>query len=108
VESGFGEVIEQDVRFAIQDFIVLLNGCLTDGLGEMTFARAARTEKQRVFPFGDESAGSQIEDQAAIHLGIKGEVEVVQRLVEVAERGLFTPTLQQSLATAGQLVGDQA
>jgi hypothetical protein len=36
----------------------------------MTLARAARAGKQSVFPLDDESAGGQIEDQAAIHFRV--------------------------------------
>ena len=70
-------------------------------------ARAAGAEKQRIFPLGKERARGQVKDQAAIHLRIEGEVEVVQRLVHVAERGLFAPPVEQSFAAPGQLVGDQ-
>ena len=38
---------------------------------------------------GDKSAGGQIEDQAAIHLLIEGEVEVIEGLLGVAELGLL-------------------
>jgi hypothetical protein len=59
------------------------------------------------FPLGKERARGQVEDQAPIHLRIEGEVEVVQRLVRIAERGLFAPPVEQSLAAPRQLVGDQ-
>jgi len=45
--------------------------------------------------------------QTAIHLGIEGEVEVVQCLVGVAECSLFAPPLQKALTAPGQFVGDQ-
>ena len=50
----------------------------------------------------------QIEDQAAIHLLVESEVEVVESLLGVAELGLLCPPLQQALATQGEFVGDQA
>ena len=53
-------------------------------------------------------ARSQVEDQAAIHLGIEVEVEVVERLLRVAEGGLLAPPLQQAVTAPGQFVGDQA
>jgi hypothetical protein len=65
------------------------------------------TEKQCVFVTGDEGTSGEIEDQAAIHLLIEVEVEVVQGLLGVAELGLLCPPLQQALATAGEFVGDQ-
>ena len=55
----------------------------------------------------DEGAGSEIEDQAAIHFLVEVEVEVVERLLGVAELGLFFPPLQQALATPGEFVRDQ-
>ena len=107
VGDGLGQFIQQDVRFAIQHAVALLDGGLADGLGQVTLARAAGTEKQRIFPLADEGARGQVEDQAAIHLRIEGEVEVVQRLVRIAEGGLFAPALQQPVAAPGEFVGDQ-
>jgi hypothetical protein len=72
------------------------------------FSRSARTEKQRVFALADERGSGQIEDQAAIHLGIEGEVEVVERPVGIAEAGLFAAALQQPVPTACEFVRDQA
>ena len=46
VGHGVGEFIEQDVGFAVEHTIALLNGGLTDGLSQMTFARAAGPEKE--------------------------------------------------------------
>jgi hypothetical protein len=107
VESGFGQLIEQGVGFAVEHAIPLLDGGLADGLSQVTFAGARRTEKQGVFVTGDEGAGRQIEDQAAIHLLIEGEVEVVEGLLGVAELRLLCPSLQQALAAPGEFVGDQ-
>jgi hypothetical protein len=61
-----------------------------------------------VFVARDERASGQIEDQAAIHLLIESEVEVVEGFLGVAELGLLFPPLQQALATQGEFVGDQA
>src|SRR5438034_11540901 len=79
------------MRFAIHHAIALQDGGLADSLRQVALARAAGAEKQRIFPLGKERARGQVKDQAAIHLRIEGEVEVVQRLVHVAERGLFAP-----------------
>jgi len=86
----------------------LLDGGLPDSLGQVRFTGAAGAEEQRIFPFVDKGAGGQIENQTAIHLRIEGEVEVVQRLVWVAEGGLFAAPVEQPLTAPGQLVGDQA
>jgi hypothetical protein len=56
----------------------------------------------------DEGTGSQIEHQAAIHFSVEVEVEVIESFVRVAELGLFFSSLQQSLATTSEFVGDEA
>src|ERR1035438_143220 len=93
--------------FAVEYPVALLDGRLSNCLGQMALARAAWPEKQRVFPFADEGAGSKIEDQATIHFRVESEVEVVQCSVRVAERGLFAPPFQQTIAASGQFVADQ-
>ena len=42
IGDGIGQIIEQDMRFSIHHAVVLLNGRVTDGLGQMTLAGAAR------------------------------------------------------------------
>ena len=64
-------------------------------------SRPAGTQEKCIFPLADESTGGQVKHQAAIHLRVKSEVEVVQSLVRVAEGGLFAPAIQESLAAAG-------
>src|ERR1700733_4851494 len=73
----------------------------------MALASAAGAEEQSVFPLSDEGAGGQIEDQAAIHLRVKTEVEIIQSSLRVAERCLFTPPFQQTVTPSGQFVRDQ-
>src|SRR5580704_17608056 len=74
----------------------------------MAFAGAAGAEKQRVFALPDEGAGGQIEDQAAIHLRVETEVEIIKSSLRVAEGGLLAPPLQQTIAAPRQFVRDQA
>jgi len=97
VSHGIGEFIQQYVGFAIEDTIALQNGGLSDGLSQMTLARAARPEKQRVFPLANEGACGQIEDQAAVHLRVEGEVEAVERSVGVPKAGLFAATFEPAV-----------
>src|SRR5579859_1992064 len=94
--------------FAVEDAIALLDRGLSDGLRQVAFAGAAGTEKQRVFPLSDEGAGSQVEDQAAIHLRVKTKVEIIQSSLRVAEGGLFSSPLQQTVAAPSQFVSNQA
>ena len=85
------------MSFAIDDFVALQNGGLPDSLSQMTLARAARTEEQSVLALADEAAGSQIEDQTAIHFRIG-----------VSKSGLFAPALEQPIGTARECVRYQA
>ena len=87
--------------------MALLDGSVTDGLCQMALARAAWTEKERIFPARDESAGGQIEHQTAVHLRIESEIEVVQRLVGVAKAGLLSAALQQAIRAPGEFIRDQ-
>jgi hypothetical protein len=52
--------------------------------------------------------GSEIEHQTAIHLTVEVEIEVIEALLRVSELGLFFSSLQQSLATTSEFVGDEA
>src|SRR5271166_5906170 len=101
VEGGFGQLIEQAVGLAVEHAITLLNGGLADSLGQMAFAAAGWTEKQCVFVAGNEGTGGQVEHQAAVHLLVEGEVEVVEGSLRVAELRLFTSPLQQPITSSG-------
>ena len=73
----------------------------------MAFARAARPEKQRIFALGDEDTSGEVEHQAAVHLRVEREVEVVKRAIGIAEGGLFAAALQQSIGAAREFVRDE-
>lgn len=88
--------------------MALLDRRLSDSLRQVTLASPAGAEKQRVFPLSDEVAGGQIEGEAAIHLRVKTEVEIIQSSLWVAERCLFTPPFQQAVSASGQFVCHQA
>jgi hypothetical protein len=56
---------------------------------------------------GNEGAGGQFKDQAAVHLLVEVEVEVVECLKRVAELGLLAAALQHAVGATGEFVGDQ-
>ena len=56
----------------------------------------------------DEGAGGQVEDQAAVHLLVEVEVEVVEGSLRVAKLGLLGPAFQQAIAATSEFVRDQA
>jgi hypothetical protein len=71
----------------------------------MAFAGTRRTEKQRVFVLGDEVGGGEIEDEAAVHLLIEVEVEVIERFERIAKLRVFSAAFQQTIAPTIQFVG---
>jgi hypothetical protein len=73
----------------------------------MALTRARRPQKQGIFTAFDEPGSGQIEDQTAVHLGIEGKVEVVERLLRVAKLGLLAATFQQAITAPHQFVGHQ-
>src|SRR5258708_28894942 len=92
VHDGIGQLVEQHMGFAIEHAIALLNGGLADGLRQVALAGAAGPEKQCVFALADEGTCGQVEYQAALHLGIEVEVEVIKRLLRITEGGLRAPS----------------
>jgi len=74
----------------------------------MACAAAGWADKKGVFVAGDEGRGRQIENQTAIHLGIEGEVEVVEVFLRIAKLSLLSPTFQQAIAASSEFVRDQA
>ncbi len=73
----------------------------------MTLPGARWTEKQSVFPPIDELGGSEIEDEAAIHLLVEIEVEGIEIFVGVAKLSVLDAALEQTIGSDGELVGDQ-
>lgn len=98
----FGEFLQQDMRLPIDHAIVLLDGSLADGLSQVAFPRPAWTQEKSIIPLADEGTGGQVKHQAAVHLRVEGEIEVVQSLVRVAEGGLFAPPIQDALICGGR------
>jgi hypothetical protein len=58
--------------------------------------------------FGDEVSGGEIEDEAAVHLLVEVEVEVVERFLRIAKRGVFSAAFQQTIAPTMQFIGYEA
>src|ERR1700691_4744810 len=107
VQCSVGYLFQQDVRFAIQHAIALLDDSVPVGLCAVTLTASTRTKEQCVLPPSDPCGGGQVEDQTAVHLWVELEVEVIQLLVWVTELRLLVAPLQQSLAATGKFVGDQ-
>ena len=108
IDGSFGQLFQQMMSLAVEDTVALLDGGLADGLGQVTFAGARWTENEGILVASDEGAGGQIENQAAVHFGIEGEVKAVQGFVGITELSLLAPAFQQPVTTAGQLIADQA
>src|SRR5437764_10131466 len=94
INGSFGQLFQQMMRLAVEDTVALLDGGLTDGLSQVAFAGARWTENEGILVANDEGAGGQIENQAAVHFGIEGEVKAVQGFVGITELGLLAPAFQ--------------
>jgi len=95
------------VCFAIEHTVALLDNPVSDGLGAVALTTSSWTEEQCVFATTDPCGSGQIEDETAVHLWIKLEVEIVKAFVSVTELGLLVAPLQQSFAATGKFVRDQ-
>src|SRR5882724_3352615 len=73
--EAIGQLFDQDMRLSIDDAVALLDRSAADGLGEMTLARARRTEQQHVFALTDKTRGCEIVDERAIHLLVEIEIK---------------------------------
>jgi hypothetical protein len=52
----------------------------------------------------DERARGQIENQAAVHLGLKLKSKLIERFLGIAKLGLFTAAFPQPLAAPGEFI----
>jgi hypothetical protein len=77
IEGGVGDLLDQRVRFTIDDPVALLDHRAPDGLREMAFAGAGRAEKERI-ALRDETAGGQLVDQGPVHLLVEIKVEGIE------------------------------
>src|SRR6266436_3177506 len=96
-------------RPAAQDegAVPLVDEGTPEGLREVTLAAPGRAEKDRVLALAEEATGSELEDEAAIHLLVEVEVVAVERLVGVAEVRLFEAAGEEPVGAAGELVLDE-
>jgi len=106
-ELGVGALIEEGVGFAVEDTVAMLDHGEADRLGEVALPRARRAEEQPVLVLGDEAAGGEFEDQAAVHLLVEVEIEGVQGLALVAEAGLLDAAGEQPVLAAEEFVADE-
>ena len=108
VELGVGEFVEEDVSFAIEHAMALLDHGDADGLRQVTLPRARPAEKEPVFPLGDEAAGGELEDEGPVHLRVEVEIEGVEGLAGIAKARLLEPALEEPILAFEQLVLDKS
>src|ERR1051326_9020461 len=63
---------------------------------QMTLARTRRTGEQGVLVSGDEVGGGEVKDEAAVHLLVEVEVEVIECLLWITKLGRLSATIQQT------------
>ncbi len=73
---------------------------MTQGLGNVAFPRAARTNDEDAHFFFHKPAGGKFRDQAAIDVWVEGEVKLLQGFL-VAKVGSANSRCQSFLSPAG-------
>ena len=106
-QLGVGEVVDERVRFAVDDAMALLDDGQADGLREMTFPRAGRPEEQPVLVLSDEASRGELEDEPAVELAVEVEIEGVEGLADIAEAGVLDPALEEPVLATQELVADE-
>jgi hypothetical protein len=96
------------VGFAVEDPVALFDRGPADGLCQMALAGAGWAEEEGVLVPVDEGPGGEVEDETPVHLLVEGEVDVVERLLGIAEPGLFGPAFEKTQSSAVEFVVDQA
>ncbi len=95
VGDRVGQFIKQDMRFAVQHFVALLDGALADGLRQVTFACSAGTEKQRVFALVLMNAAvARSNTRLRFIFGLKVKSKLSRVRSVIAKGGLFTAALE--------------
>lgn len=97
VERRVGQLLQEDVGFAIEDAVALENRRSANGLGEVTLAGARWSKKQRVLPLRNEARDGQVVDEGPVHLLIEVEVEGVERALGIAKTGLLEAPGDESI-----------
>jgi hypothetical protein len=78
VERRVGELLEERVRFAIEDALALLDHGAAEGLRQVAFPRPWWPEKERVLALRDETPRGQLVHQRTVHLLVEIKVKVVE------------------------------
>ena len=107
VDGGVRDLLDEQVGFAIDDPIALLDRGAADGLGQMALAGARRAEEERVLALLDEARGGQLVDERAVHLLVEVKIKGLERAVGIAEAGEFVPAREEPVFAALQFVGDE-
>jgi hypothetical protein len=103
-ELRLGELLQQDMRLAIEDAVALLNDGEADRLRQVALARAGRAEEERVGGLSDPAGGGQLEHEGPVHLPVEIEVEGVEPLADIAKSGALQPAFEEPILPAEQFV----
>ena len=91
------------VEEAVEDEKSLLDRLAADGLGEMRFSDARRSDEKDVAALADEVAGGEVIDRLALERGIEAPVEVVEGL-QFSEGGELEVSCDEAFLAHVQLV----
>jgi hypothetical protein len=107
VVAGEGFVVEEvadDIEDgAIEDGAALLDDVESEGLDDVTFSDAGRSEQENVAMLAEETSGGEVEDLLLGELRIEGPVEGVEGF-EIAEAGGIDASLDLSIGADEEFV----
>lgn len=86
-----------------EDVVAEANGAVAEGLGEVTFTGAARSDNEDGDLFLDKAAGGKVDDEGAVNGGIEREVEFLKGFV-ITEVGASQGEGKFFLRTAGHFI----
>ena len=101
------ELVDQVEDGAIQDLEPRLDDMVADGLGQVAFAQAGRSNQQDIAALANELAGSQLINLLALDGGIKSPIEVFQGFVIAEARGFGAFLNDPLLADVEFILEDQ-
>jgi hypothetical protein len=99
----FGDVFEELMRFAVQDFVAAVDGGHREGLGHVTLPRPGRPEDEDVFFRRNEFEGREFEHVAFRQPRIVGPVEA-REIFAIGQAGEGVAPLEQTGAAPIELV----
>src|SRR5713101_5480039 len=109
IQLGFSKLLQQVMGFAVEDSMtLLLDGCPSDGLSDVTLSRARWSKKESVLLLVDEFRGGELMDKLSIQFLVEVKVEVGECFFGIPKLRLFLSSSNEAVRPTGQLISDES